>query len=75
MIEAPRFLLAVFVGGLGGMTLFWLIRDGGSAVIGKQAQAKAAAPAPPPVAEPEPEPEPAAPARAERPLRPLKKRT
>ena len=58
MIEAPRFLTAVFVGGLAGMALFWLIRDGGSALLGRQGQPKATTPDSPPPAPERAEPSP-----------------
>lgn len=77
MIEAPRFVLAVLLGGGVGMILYTLIKDGGILVLKKQkssgAPKAAAAPAAPP---PEPAPAPAREARKEplrareRPLRP-----
>jgi hypothetical protein len=82
MIEAPRFVLAVLLGGGVGMILYTLIKDGGTLVLKRQQASKTAAPPPPPTppAAPvdEPPPAPARQARKE-PLRarerPLKPRS
>jgi hypothetical protein len=85
MVEAPKFLLAVFVGGAVGFFIYTLIKDGGTLLLRKQAQGRpagaapqAAAAPPPPAAEPPTEewapPQPDAPTQRERPLRPLRGR-
>ena len=82
MVEAPKFLLAVFVGGAVGFFIYTLIKDGGTLILRKQGQGRStAAPvsqaAPPPPEPPTQEwapPQPDAPTQRERPLRPLRGR-
>jgi hypothetical protein len=53
MIEAPKFVLAVFLGGVVGMVLYTLIKDGGIALLKRRSApgTPKAPPAPAPVAE------------------------
>jgi hypothetical protein len=81
MIEAPRFVLAVFLGGIVGMAVYTLIKDGIPFVLKRQksTDAPVATTPPPPAPRPAPrvakraapsEDAPARPLRAERPLKP-----
>jgi hypothetical protein len=69
MIEAPRFVFAVLLGGAVGMIFYTLIKDGGVLLLKRQQATKDGAPPAAPVV-PEAEPEaPQRPIRAERPVR------